>query len=345
MVSSPSLGGSDGRGDRAQLILVGALAIAIVVLGLVVVFNSVLYTDNVAASGAVNEPNEAEELDREIQLNSKRLTERVNAKKKWGSQPDVYDALVRNLTAYRNGVTNVTGLSSGAVVSFAVDSSVTGTTYGARIRDEDGGDFTSTYSSPEPKNWSVMGSGDGVIIRDFDMVIDKAGLEGPNQDEAFHLIWEDPDTGDNHAVWIYRLGSGEVAIRTLNNSVSPSVNFAAGNECVLPGSDTESTFIFNFSDGSIAGYEGCSSYIGPWTTIPNGTVRNLEFVRADNVSGRYSMVVNAATPTGDVSQYLGGTAAPHWTPAVWEFDVLVSYETSATTYTNGYTIEVYNRSR
>jgi hypothetical protein len=55
-------GGADSR-ERAQLILVGSIAIAFVVIGLVVVINTVLFTENVATSGSIERSGSAENFD------------------------------------------------------------------------------------------------------------------------------------------------------------------------------------------------------------------------------------------------------------------------------------------
>lgn len=347
---TPSLGvleGSD-RSDRAQLILVGAVAIAIIVLGLVVVFNTVLYTDNVAATGAVSEPGSAEQFSREVRVGAKGLTERVNANGHWGSDSEVDDAVSRNISDYSRGMANASILSQSAIVSFH---DVTGShEHGARIWYPESSDFESPHSVLDTKNWSVTGSSDGVIVRDFDMVVEKNDLGTDTQEEAFHIVWDAEGSSDNHVVWIYRVpnatGPDDVAIRTVNNTPSPYEDFG-GTECVLPGSYSESRFTFNFSDGSIAGYEGCSKQLGPWGAgISNETARNVEFVRADNASGRFSMVVNDDTLLGGgVVPHSAGSQAPYWTPAVWEFDLFFKYESGAVTYSETVTLEVYNRSR
>jgi len=48
--------------SRAQIVLVGALAIAFIVLGIVVVFNTSLYAENVDSTGTVSSVNQAEQV-------------------------------------------------------------------------------------------------------------------------------------------------------------------------------------------------------------------------------------------------------------------------------------------
>ena len=332
----------DDRSERAQLILVGAVAIAFIVLGLAVVFNTVLYTENVASTGAASAPRDAQILNQEVELGSKRLVERVNHQTKPKLPSQANANLTANLSAYSDNMTKVIGASSPALVSFGL-TSVADVTHGARIRDDDGSDFKFGGGA---KNWTAMySSGAGAIVRDFDMDVDRSSLEGASQ-YAFHVAWLGPS--NNHVVWIYETAGGQVAIRTVNNTAKPGPDFS-GTECVLPGSDSASTVTFNFSDGNIEGYDACDGQLGPWATIDNGTTRNVKFFRGDNATGRYSLAVNDQSelnPSLNLpTDSLFDSGDPYWTWDVWEFEVEVRYESGQVSYTEEYYVEVYNRSR
>jgi hypothetical protein len=337
----------DERSDRAQLILVGAVAIAFIVLGLAVVFNTVLYTENVASTGAASAPRDAQVLNAEVELGTKRLVERVNHKRKPKTNAQAYDNLTANVSAYSDGMTKVVGAASPSLVSFSVADSTPDVNYGARIRDDDGSNFETPAGA---KNWTLMNPvGDGSIVRDFDMTVNRTELGAGTQKEAFHIVWSPPGSTDNHVVWIYEKSStNEVAIRTVNDSANPARDFS-GTECVLPGSDSASTVTFNFSDGSIQGYDACDGQLGPWPHIDNETNRNITFYRADNVTGTYSLTIKDQSQLNSVlylptSGFLS-SGDPYWTSAVWEFELSVRYESGQATFTETYPIEVYNRSR
>lgn len=56
----------EGFGDRGQLMLVGAVSMALILLGLVVVFNTVLYTDTKSASDALEDASEAQAFTQQV---------------------------------------------------------------------------------------------------------------------------------------------------------------------------------------------------------------------------------------------------------------------------------------
>jgi hypothetical protein len=334
----------DARSDRAQLILVGAVAIAFIVLGLAVVFNTVLYTENVASTGAASAPRDAQIVKNEVDVGLKGLVERVNHQTKPKTNSQANTNLTDNVSAYSDGMTKVVGEVSPALVSFRV-SSVADVKHGARIRDDDGSDFKAPGGA---KNWTLMDPvGDGAMVGDFDMTVDRSGLEAGTQD-AFHIVWSPPGSSDNHVVWIYEKSSSKVAIRTVNDSGSPARDFSGGNECVLPGSDSESTVSFNFSDGNVQGYDACDSYLGPWPHIDNDTARNITFYRADNVTGTYSLAINDQSELNPTLALPVSVlpSQPYWTSDVWKFKIDFRYRSGQLTFTDDeYFVEVYNRSR
>ncbi|MFC6955135.1 DUF7261 family protein [Halorubellus litoreus] len=338
----------DERSDRAQLILVGAVAIAFIVLGLAVVFNTVLYTENVASTGAASAPRDAQLLNDEVEVSVKRLAERVNAKGAFGNpvdQTEAYDGITANVSTYSDGLTKVAGAASPAVASVRVSSSSADVTYGARIQDKGGSDFTAPGGAP---NWTLMQPpGGDAIVRDFDMTVERSSLTAGGQD-AFRVMWSPPSSNENHVVWIYEKSStSEVAIRTVNDSPQPYRDFS-GTECVLPGSDSASTVTFNFSDGNVQGYDACDGQLGPWEAIDNGTARNVTFIRGDSVQGSYSLTMNdepELNPTLQFQDASLGAGEPFVTWDAWEFEIEVRYDSGQATFTEEYYVEVYNRSR
>ncbi|WP_254767771.1 DUF7261 family protein [Salinilacihabitans rarus] len=71
--------------DRGQLILVAAISIAFIILGLVVVFNGVLYTETVSSSGTSGSVTDAETVEYEIEQGVRGLVQQQNLA---GDPPD-----------------------------------------------------------------------------------------------------------------------------------------------------------------------------------------------------------------------------------------------------------------
>ena len=66
MVTRTGFDGQDGR-DRGQLVLIGAITIAFILLGVVVVFNGVLYTQTLSSSASGQTLSEADRVELEIE--------------------------------------------------------------------------------------------------------------------------------------------------------------------------------------------------------------------------------------------------------------------------------------
>lgn len=344
----------NARSDRAQLILVGAVAIAIIVLGLAVVFNTVLYTENVASTGAASEPRDAQLLNKQVRVGSAGLVDRVNANASWESQTEAYDALKENISKYSSGLANVTGASKPASVAVE-EGSQADAVFAARVEQDDGTKFTNIVDS---KNWSMTAGSPGspVLVRNFDMVIDANSLGGETKKEAFRVVWQDSSQDDTFTLWIYEDNSSEnIAIRTLTDdeTTSPITDFGSedSDECVISGSSS-SDVAFNISDSQIRGYDDCSEELNVSKGIPDGERRSIQFVRGDNVTGDYSMVVwrGGSSPSTYISPDIAlpasaGTTDPHWTYAVWEFEATTSYDSGTVSFEQTSVIEVYNRSR
>ncbi|AGB15908.1 hypothetical protein Halru_1294 [Halovivax ruber XH-70] len=61
--------------DRGQLVLIGAISLAFILLGVVIVFNSVQYTETIDSGGANDDISEIRTIESEIQTNLETLSE------------------------------------------------------------------------------------------------------------------------------------------------------------------------------------------------------------------------------------------------------------------------------
>jgi len=346
----------DERSDRAQLILVGAVAIAFIVLGLAVVFNTVLYTENVASTGAADAPRGAETLNGEVEYGAKSLVARTNLDGNWLDNSTARTGTKSNVSKYSTNMTSVEGSAGSVVVSFeALD--VTDTdgedVMGATIQHY-GGQFVDADATDPNQNWSVVSSG-APEFGEFNMTVDASSLAPEASDDKFRVVWNASDSNNNYSVWVYRdSSSGNVAIRTFNDSANPATDFGTdADECVLsetsdPGSEVE----LQFSAGDIVDHPECSGQIDVSAGIPSEETRTLSFHRGESVAGSYTLVVNDPGAVGSdinspsaLSPPILASDSPYWTHAVWEVTLAVTYDSGTVSYEETYQIEVYNRSR
>jgi len=100
----------DGRPDRdsrAQLLLVGAIAIGLVLLGLVVVFNTVLFTEATTPTETLEDADEAEALNQQVRNDTRRIMIAVNNSRLVSScsSSNLCAQIEQNITRYSTGLT------------------------------------------------------------------------------------------------------------------------------------------------------------------------------------------------------------------------------------------------
>jgi len=347
--------------SRAQLILVGAVAIAFIVMGLVVVFNTVLYTENVASTGSVSEPREAQRMNQVIRTGTKGMVAGVNADVKWNDSAssddgDARDPVLANLSTYSEGLLNVTADRRPGFVSVTEGDS-SRMLYAARLADAGGDNFTDTNDAAD---WEVT-DGSGAVYREFAVNVTIGSLENEGSGNEFHLVWNETGAAENYSVWVYEDGSGDVAIKTLATGPSDShdpqdFSASAAQECVLSGSGSATNVSIDFTEGTVENYD-CPN-LDLRSRISEDEYSTLRFGNGDGASGEYAVVVwrNEPDPTGymttvgvkqpgtigDATAELLANEQPYWSYAVWEMELETTYESSETTFTDTYVIEVYN---
>lgn len=122
-VRSRSTSSSDG--DRGQLVLVGAVALALIIVSGAVVVNSVLYTGNVSPSGSTGSVDEALSTQESVRADMRELTRSLS-----GGDPYVEKSVLENeVETYRPMRERSVAIESPASVVVAYDdtNSVTGT--------------------------------------------------------------------------------------------------------------------------------------------------------------------------------------------------------------------------
>lgn len=113
--------------DRGQLLLVGAIAIALVLIGLVVVFNTVLYTDATSPTDSLEAADEAERMNQQARNDTRRLMKRVaNESTTTVAGVEVLDNssfdqnMQENMTKYSNGLARSVGHTGPTFVNVTV---------------------------------------------------------------------------------------------------------------------------------------------------------------------------------------------------------------------------------
>ncbi|MFC6718533.1 hypothetical protein ACFQGT_01035 [Natrialbaceae archaeon GCM10025810] len=103
---------ADRTADRGQLILIGAIAIAFIVLGTVVVFNGLLYTETISSSSTDRSASDAEVTIDEIERGLEGIASETNMSDE-GQARD-------NISTFNESYQNQTSENRPAIVNISV---------------------------------------------------------------------------------------------------------------------------------------------------------------------------------------------------------------------------------
>ena len=314
MVTRPSL----TEGDRAQLVLVGSVAIAFIIVSLVVVFNTVLFTNNLAARGSVEKVEDASGFQQQVERELPELIRHVE------NGTDSNSDLAGNVDD------NVTGAYSELLAESYADTSpkyadvefnATSTVNGTRVVQEDIGAFDSADSDSawdpvdDPRNISDFiihidtGPDYSGEVNHFNLTL---GIEGgPEQD----IILE-----------MYTTGADELVVNQYQGTTLE-------NSCTKDPSSGIATL--NVMNGSVNG-DDCINSLDQLTAP-----YSVSYDYADKIDGNYSFVVNG-TGYDTRSDYNGRNNAddPYANNVVLEAGVDLYFESRTVTYESNQTVTV-----
>jgi hypothetical protein len=308
----------DPARDRAQLLLVGALALAVLFIALALLLNTAIYTGNLAT--------------REVGGDATPAIEYVTASRAAGVDA-VHSVNRRNNTsaadlasAFNGTVARWDDLATHhrAVAGDAADADVVSITEGTRIQQDDAGRaFTSNTTAP---NWTVV-EGAGVTgVRSMRFTVDEStlpaisGADDATDGTVFHV--NVTSNSGTRSVYVYD-----------NTSASAEVLVVDGaTETVCPvGSVTGGTFAVDVANASVGG--------APCPAL--GTVDDtdgevtVEYGDGGAAGGTYTMVVTGRPTAGDVTLAgltPDGGGSPYWTHAIYGADIAVTYRTDRLEY-------------
>jgi hypothetical protein len=315
------------RRENGQLILVGALSLAIVLVGIALVLNASIYAENLATRANQQESGQIVTLEREAAQGAgvamEHLHHDLDSHTSYSSLESDFDDAINNWSDWT--------VRDSAREGQYVDVDYTGTyTQGTRITQDDGGQFL-----PRDPDSGVLGldididnledswvvTPDSSRVRDFSMTVDRSqvgggtltGLEaeavgtvlldldlsgsvdlGPlSVSEApFTTAYDVDDDGTlDHSFAIYRSTTGSEDINiTYANYVT-----GATRTCTIE--DADPTFTVDVSNGRVEGGDGdCHDVFGFQSEM---TSSQMMFLEGDQIGGNYEFVVNEPVSTFD----------------------------------------------
>lgn len=313
--------------DRGQLLVVGAFAIALLIVALAVVLNAAAYTETLSTDGDGGVAQDAIRFERDVNRSVAGTMYTVNRQNGDATEADLSDALaewekrVNDDGATRGVVTNVEVVSGSA-------------TFGSRIAQEnESRGFTDANGTA---NWTVVNETDEVA--QFRLTLNRTTLTNESDPDPFTVSatngtanWSATFVDNGTAINATVVGPSETATCSLPTSFT--VGNVTGNGTVE--NVTYNTTVVNVAAGTL-GNQSCPQLA--FTEILGGPYA-IGFENAENTTGTFELVVDkqvAEFPTDGRF----GTDGPTLTDALWSAEMRVSYDSARVSYTTQITAYV-----
>jgi hypothetical protein len=329
--------------DRAQLLLVGAVVLALIILGLTTVTNTVLFTENTGPGEATAETNTVEQFDYEGTISAKSIILRVNHAERNVTTSDVNATVNGEMSAYSAALARSYASGGSAFVSV----NYTGIERNAtRIVQAVDRNFTYNAShsgsvTDDAADWTPLPDGERTGIGWFALNVNLANTSG-----APATITIQNATGDRLEYTLNRSGGGSGSNLTIQVE-QPSSGLSEETSCGSTGGRV--SVLLHRGVGALGDCEfpSVSTIEPPYSvSISDG----------DRIAGQYEIVANRtwhsndarldASVSGSDEPYPNcadaGIQPPCLSPVVWTGNVTLQYVSPSVEFSANKTIAVYD---
>ncbi len=309
-----------GDRDRGQLVLVAGLALAVVLVALVLVTNTAIYTENLATRDDGVGETEALGYRAAVVDGVGGIVDRENA-----AEYDDRAALKANVSA---GVAELDSLlresAARRSASATVNRSAKTYTGGVLVRQTNGSrEFDSAAG---PADWTLLY--DTNRTRAFEATVENSSLATTNAsavDGAFTVVVASNSSTEAWRAYVYEndsTGDIAVAVRSAGESSATQVCSVDAANATL-----------GFTEGSLGG-ESCPGL--DWREGVT-TSYDLKYRNGSNARGTYNLTVRGTRDILETSSLNNGTAtddpdSPYYVPAVYAVRLPITYETNELEY-------------
>lgn len=304
--------GEDGR-DRGQLILVTGLAVAVTLVALVLLLNTVIYTQNLATRGAGAEDGAAVAYRQEVLAGVGGVVDAENR------------AEHANLTALRENVNDSVAQFDDATAGYYAERGVVADvteeglalTNGTLLRQTNGSrEFASAGNDAD---WTLVedvgGAGNAPGARNFRLTVSRENLTDSSSPAGFSVLL-DGDAGENWRLYVYDDGGITVAVKNGSDPSATAVCSASGPEATV-----------DLTAGTINGTACSGLDYAAGVDAPYDVV----FENGGEATGTYGLTVDEPPDDPDVRSGNfagpGDDASPRAVPAVYAAEFEVHFET------------------
>jgi len=276
--------------ERGQLILVGGLALAVMLVAIALVLNAAIYTENLASRNDADRIDGANAVRNDVRAGLVGAVERVDDSESFVEQTD-------DANASMDEIENETGYYA---AQDGASLSIGNVSYdeGWRLARDDEGSFVSPNDSET--SYSLA---DDATVREHSMNVSKDSLREQGEitdpisdlagDDVFNATYNDTSSGVERSVFVYN-ESNEVTVEVYNES-----DVRIGSVCNASATGGYATV--NVSGGTVGG-DSCAA-LEFYDDL--GSTYDLEYGGTGNADGTYEVTANVT----------GGTAYDQHAPA------------------------------
>jgi len=310
------------RSERAQLILVGSITIALVIVGLTVVVNTVLFTESVGSSSLDNRIDETSEFDSEVISGTRSLVFRLGHNSRNVTERELRAWVTSNITRYSRAAAQSYAASRPVAVSvnFSNASAIGNRTVQSTDRNitDNSGTEDWTVVSAKTVGWFTLN------VDAFDTSTDHLYVNASNA------------TSGN---WV------NISInRTQRNNVSvtSAVSFADDGQGTCTPVDGR-VLLDLYAGASLTNSLSPCTFNG--TSILDAPY-SIRVTNGKNLVGKYSLVTAETLSAYPACDGLSPAAAdPCVAPVLWTANVSTAFEGESISHVNTYNVSIYGDDR
>jgi hypothetical protein len=306
--------------ERAQLILVGAIAIGIVLIALTTVLNSAVFTENVAGGSSVEVTGDVQEFERESVRNVRSLVIRVNHAESYHDSAS--DRKELNATARRNvgNYSRILAETYADTGSVYVNLSYEGTEkFGARVLQDSDDNFSKNNGQ---SSWTVF-SGPAEI----GWYVVNVDVENVSQSDPVWFNFTDA-SGTGMNVSLRQTAGKQLAVRS---------DIAGGNVSNVTCKPQNGRVLLDVLGGT--SYSADCSFNSTEYLEPPYT--KLEIEDGEYGYGKYDLVINDSAPVSGMAA-CASPNDPCRGIAIWSIEFTTHYETASVSYEKTHNVSVYD---
>jgi hypothetical protein len=276
--------------ERGQLILVGGLALAVMLVAIALVLNAAIYTENLASRNDADRIDGANAVRNDVRAGLVGAVEHVNESQSFGDQTDDANA---SMTEIENE-TGYYAAQDGASLSIGNASYEEG----RRLARDSEGQFVS--SDAGQTTYPLVDDG---TVHEHSMNVSKDSLRERGEitdamgdltgDDVFNATYSNASSGVERSVFVYN-ESDQVTVEVYDENGD-----RIGSVCNASATDGHAAV--DVTEGTVAG-DSCAA-LGSFDAL--GSTYDLEYGGTGNANGTYEVTVNVT----------GGTAYDQHAPA------------------------------